>query len=94
MAVTRRIRKVKAILVKEAGGKCFVCGYSKSLRALQFHHRDPKTKEFGLSGGSIGIDRQRQEAKKCDLLCANCHAEIEEKLQLEKEAAILSIPLS
>ena len=94
MAVTRRIRKVKGILVEEAGGECMKCGYNKSLRALQFHHRDPSTKSFGLSGGSIGIDRQREEAKKCDLLCANCHAEIEEKLQLAKEAAILAIPLS
>lgn len=77
-AVTRRIRKVKATLVAEAGGKCVKCGYSRCQRALQFHHRDRREKAFGLSGGSISIDRQRSEAAKCDLVCANCHAEIEE----------------
>lgn len=72
-------RKNKKILVDEAGGKCIRCGYDRYIGALQFHHRDPSIKERGLSkrGLTISIARLREEAKKCDLLCANCHAEVE-----------------
>ena len=38
-AVTRRRRKVKATLVAEAGGACRLCGYSTTMRALQFPPR-------------------------------------------------------
>jgi transposase len=78
-AVARRRRKVKAILVEEAGGKCILCGYSKHVVALHFHHVDPSTKSFGLGvrGITRSISRLRAEASKCVLLCANCHAEIE-----------------
>jgi hypothetical protein len=78
-AVERRRRKVKQILIVEAGGECVVCGYSRHPAALQFHHLDPSTKSFGL--GVRGITRSlaslRAEAAKCVLLCANCHAEVE-----------------
>lgn len=78
-AVSRRRRKVKDILVAEAGGKCVLCGYSRHSAALQFHHRDPSTKAFGLGvrGITRSLARLREEALKCDLLCANCHAEVE-----------------
>jgi hypothetical protein len=78
-AVTRRRRKVKAILVEEAGGRCALCGYDRCVAALQFHHVDPSTKSFGLSrkGVTRGLDVLREEAAKCTLLCANCHAEVE-----------------
>lgn len=78
-AVARRRRKVKEILVAEAGGKCLLCGYSKHSVALQFHHLDPSTKSFGLGvrGITRSIAKLREEAEKCILLCANCHAEVE-----------------
>lgn len=78
-AVARRRRKVKAILVDEAGGCCRLCGFAGSLAALQFHHLDPTTKEFhiGHRGLSRSIARARAEAAKCILLCANCHAAVE-----------------
>jgi hypothetical protein len=77
--VAARRREVKRILAEEAGGKCVRCGYNRFLGALQFHHRDRKTKLFGLSqkGATIGIDKLREEARKCTLVCANCHAELE-----------------
>ena len=37
-------RKKKAIEYK--GGKCSSCGYNKCPDVLEFHHRDPKQKEF------------------------------------------------
>lgn len=78
-AVARRRRKVKEILVAEAGGECFLCGYAKHSVALQFHHVEPSTKSFGLSvrGITRSIAKLREEAEKCVLLCANCHSEVE-----------------
>jgi transposase len=72
-------RKIKRILVDEAGGKCCLCGYDRYVGALQFHHLDPSQKRFPLSlrGITRSIDAVRAEARKCVLLCANCHAEVE-----------------
>lgn len=81
-AVSERRRKVKKMLVVEAGGKCTICGYDRSAAALQFHHVDPDEKRFsiGQRGSTRGIDAVREEAAKCALLCANCHAEVESGL--------------
>jgi hypothetical protein len=78
-AVTRRRRRLKATLVEEAGGSCRLCGYSRYVGALEFHHLDPSQKAFGLSLGGMtrSLARARAEAQKCVLLCANCHAEVE-----------------
>jgi transposase len=77
--VGRRRRTIKGTLVAEAGGKCVVCGYHRCQRALEFHHLDPRTKEFHLGHGGVtrSLARSRAEARKCILLCANCHAEVE-----------------
>ena len=78
-AVTRRRQRVKRILVEEAGGACQVCGYAANQGALHFHHLDPSSKRFEINarGAAIAIARLREEAAKCVLLCANCHAEAE-----------------
>lgn len=78
-AVQRRRETVKENLAAERGGKCAICGYNRYIGALQFHHVDRKTKMFGISGKGItrAIERSREEARKCVLLCANCHAEVE-----------------
>jgi transposase-like protein len=77
--VSARRRRVKEILVAEAGGACHLCGYRRYIGALHFHHVDPDGKEFGLAqrGAARSIARSRAEAAKCVLLCANCHAEVE-----------------
>lgn len=82
-AVVRRRRKVKAILVAEAGGRCVLCGYDRHPAALQFHHVDPDEKRFGISayGFARSLERARAEARKCVLMCANCHAEVEAGLR-------------
>ena len=78
-AVTRRRRKVKRMLVEAAGGECIVCGYSRCIAALEFHHLVPAEKRFSLShrGVTRSLEKARAEASKCALLCANCHAEVE-----------------
>jgi hypothetical protein len=80
-AVSRRRRKVKRILVEEAGGRCFRCGYCRTMRALHFHHLDPASKRFELNarGVALSLESLRAEARKCVLLCSNCHAEVESR---------------
>lgn len=87
-AVSKRRRSVKRILVEEAGGRCALCGYDRCIQALHFHHLDASSKAFQLSfnGHSRSLDRSRAEARKCALLCANCHAEV--------EAGLASMPVS
>jgi transposase-like protein len=78
-AVARRRRKVKQILVNEAGGRCALCGYDQCIAALHFHHLDPGEKSFTLSSTGVtrSLEKARHEASKCVLLCSNCHAEVE-----------------
>src|SRR5437016_3667858 len=77
--VAQRRRRVKQILVEEAGGRCIECGYAGHQAALEFHHLDPSEKGFTLSRGGVtrSIEELRDEARKCVLLCSNCHAEVE-----------------
>ena len=68
----------KALLIKERGGKCQSCGYSRNLSALCFHHILPSTKSFSLDGRGLSnhsMESIRKEVAKCALLCANCHLE-------------------
>jgi hypothetical protein len=73
----RRGLKRKIELIEKLGGKCSRCGYQKNLAALSFHHRDDKL--FKLDARSLSnrtLDAVTTEAKKCELVCHNCHAEI------------------
>jgi hypothetical protein len=80
--VTKRRKDLKKLLVEYKGGKCEKCGYDKSIAAMDFHHEDPKQKEFGLSqrGLTKSLKNLKKEADKCLLLCANCHRETHESL--------------
>ena len=71
-------KKRKKALVEIFGGKCSICGYNKSYKALEFHHKNSKGKEFNLSclGYTCKWERLLNEAKKCVLMCANCHREL------------------
>ena len=69
----KRRRNVKAELVAARGGRCADCGYTGTAAALDFHHRDPKDKEFAIGGFNGSRRRLLGEVEKCDLLCANCH---------------------
>jgi transposase len=87
-AVSRRRRRVKELLVEEAGGRCRICGYDRHPGALHFHHLDPEEKAFHLSlgGQTRSLAKVREEAAKCVLLCSNCHAEVEAGIvQVDRE---------
>jgi len=80
----RNINRKKSIKDLKAlhGSQCSICGYNKCLSSLHFHHLDPSIKDGGVAeliyskGKKAAID----EAKKCKLICANCHGEIHEGL--------------
>jgi cytochrome c553 len=77
-AVTRRHQKLRRILIEAAGGRCAVCGYKRCSFNLHFHHVDPSTKRLEMSTASgKSLAAYRAEARKCVLVCANCHGEIE-----------------
>lgn len=78
---------IKRRLIELKGGKCEICGYDKCEDALHFHHKDPTTKKFNLSehSNSLTWENYLEESKKCQLLCANCHAEIHYQKIKKKE---------
>lgn len=79
-ALRYKKRALKHKLIEYKGGKCERCGYNKCEGALQFHHIDPTLKEFTLShinlnDTNFAFEKVINEIDKCELLCANCHAE-------------------
>ena len=70
----------KKKLIEMRGGKCSICGYSKNYAALTFHHLIPSKKEFGLDIRRLSNHSWKRilnEISDCQLLCHNCHMEIE-----------------
>lgn len=81
MNARRGDRKKWAIDYK--GGKCVKCGYSKCSRSLVFHHLDPKDKDFPPNYGmNFSIKKLTDELDKCILICANCHGEVHDELNI------------
>jgi hypothetical protein len=75
--VNERRYKVKQRCVNYKGGKCAVCDYNRCLQALQFHHVNPKEKDFQISGKHcLSWEKIKKELDKCVLLCNRCHAEL------------------
>ena len=69
-------------MVLYMGGKCQKCGYSKCYDALEFHHLDPKKKDFQLSAlKNYSLNALKKELDKCIMLCANCHREEHARLR-------------
>ena len=75
-------RRRKAYLVECLGGRCERCKAPVPVVAFQFHHRDRATKAFSLSGPGLfrSLPIVLEELAKCELVCANCHAELEATL--------------
>lgn len=76
--VLERQHKFKLECVNYKGGKCEICGYNKNFAALEFHHENDKEKKFEISSAKHSkLEDVKDELDKCQLLCANCHREIE-----------------
>lgn len=70
-----RIMSVRAWLRKRKADIGCECG-ERDFRVLDFHHRDPGEKKFGLGDSKklkVSLQAAMAEAEKCDVLCANCH---------------------
>lgn len=75
--------KRKLEIFETRGSGCKICGYNKNLAALEFHHLDPKKKSFILDMRNLANrseDLIKKELTKCNMICANCHAEIHNPL--------------
>jgi len=85
-AVAKRRKTLRLKSIEYLGGKCSVCGYSKYEGALEFHHLDSRSKDFGLSqkGMTRSWKRIQVELNKCILVCANCHRELHGKIAASK----------
>ena len=69
-------RKISIQLKQLKGGKCEICGYSKNLYCLDFHHFFGE-KKFNISEKTfMPIDKLLEEVSKCKLLCRNCHMDL------------------
>jgi hypothetical protein len=70
-----KARKLTAVLL--LGGACNHCGYARNLACLDFHHVDPKQKEYSWQKMvKRPWNEVIRELKKCMLLCKNCHGEV------------------
>lgn len=54
---------------------CMDCHQRFPPECMDFDHRDPAQKSFGIMGRVPGLPLQKllDEAAKCDVVCANCH---------------------
>ena len=78
--IARRIKQrqdraaIKKKLVDHMGGKCIDCGFNACLAALEFDHvNNDKERGIGRLLNSANWERLWREARKCELVCSNCH---------------------
>lgn len=71
-------KKLEVIAALGWVARCVECDYDRYIGALHFHHSDPTQKESDVL--KLPLAQAIEEAKKCELLCANCHAEAHEHL--------------
>lgn len=83
-------RSVKKEVVDLFGGKCELCGYNKSLAALDFHHINFDGKDDSKGWKRLTDIRDGKITReKIQLLCANCHREIHDVRDLcDKEESL------
>ena len=81
-AVDKRRKQIRKMSIEYKGSRCAICRYNKCVQALEFHHRNPSKKDFGISakGYTRSWQKVKNELDKCILLCANCHREVHESI--------------
>lgn len=68
--------RVREYLIAEKASPCADCGVQYPYYVMQFDHRGESPKLF--ERGSVrdrALAVVKMEAEKCDVVCANCHAE-------------------
>jgi hypothetical protein len=70
-----KVRKFNKTIIKSylQFHNCVMCN-NTDIRVLEFHHRNPKEKEYCISMMlTHNSDNLLRELNKCDIVCANCH---------------------
>lgn len=68
-------KQAKKEFVQLLGGKCQMCGYYKSIAALEFHHVNGADSPSSSELKNHKEFHQKINDGKITLLCANCHRE-------------------
>ena len=91
ISYSKKLRKYakKMFLIRLLGSRCDKCGCT-SYNKLCFHHLDKSVKEFSLVSKDMSISRLINEAKKCILLCHNCHRQIHENKPKQSKILLLN----
>jgi len=73
-ALSLKRKELKRQAVEYKGNKCIDCGNTYPDCVYDFHHLDPKAKDFSIAKKSwVSFDSIKDELDKCILLCSNCH---------------------
>lgn len=85
--VNKRRRDLKILAVEYKKYKCEKCQYDKCIEALEFHHKDPNEKDFGIAchGYTRSWKKVKTDLDKCIMLCSNCHRELHSEIDKRQE---------
>lgn len=74
----KRYEERMELAVSLKGGCCRHCGLTDHYSVYDFHHLDPSTKKYKVSGiiGWMKWEIVLAELEKCCLLCSNCHRKV------------------
>lgn len=87
-------KRLKLSLIYAFGEKCQICKNSYPSSVYEFHHLNPSTKNFSISGDGNTRSKEKiaNEAYKCIMVCANCHRLIEhENLDIKDVVSVFDI---
>jgi len=71
----RLIGRNRAIIQDSKALPCADCDVAYPYYVMQFDHLGDKQFGIGQSVGQVSQGRLRAEIAKCEVVCANCHAE-------------------
>jgi hypothetical protein len=74
IARRQRATRLRDLLLVLRDRGCLDCGERPPPCVMQFDHRDPREKKFSVSSSWCRSDSKIvEEARKCDIVCPNCH---------------------
>lgn len=85
----RVIGRNRALIQEAKNRPCTDCGVQYPYYVMEFDHLDAGTKEFNVSAGvtRASYERLLAEIAKCEVVCANCHAERTHQRKKRREEA-------
>lgn len=72
----RTVLRKREVMVRAKSKPCMDCGVQYPSWVMEFDHRNPADKKFQVSRvEGCSMANLLLEIAKCDVVCANCHAE-------------------